>query len=190
MMPPMKHVSMLLAVLVAGLVFTGCASTPTRVSTGKIKAKTFTYVDLKGRPTPEFAEKRAPVHAMIQAAIDAGLAAKGLAKVDENADVYVAYLLIVNNNTSTASVNDYFGHGRDSSGLVEKAHEKLTIESKDPNAFEEGTLVIDLIDGRTHELIWRNFVIRGLHRDATDEVRQQRINDAVAEALTTLRVAK
>ena len=175
----------LLAILVLAA---GCSSTPTRVDTGSIHAATFSFV--QGRPAPpEYAEQRAHIHTLIQNAITANLAGKELTRVANSGDVFLAYLVILGNNVATTDVNDYFGYGRDSDALLDKAHQKFAIDSKNPNPFVAGTLVIDVIDAKTYKLLYRNYAVRQVLRNVPDDVRAERIQEAVDAALKDVRIA-
>ena len=175
--------------LAAGVVMlAGCSSTPTQVNKGSIHAGTFSFV--QGRPAPpEYAEKRAEIHKLIQNAITANLAAKDLTRVSDSRNVIVAYLIIIGDNVSTTDVNDYFGYGRDSDALLDKAHQAGAIDSQNPNHFTAGTLVIDVIDAKTYKLIYRNYAVRRVLRNASEDVRAERIQSAVNQALAGLQVA-
>jgi len=187
-MPAMKTI--LNCLLAAGVVvLAGCSSTPSRVNTGPVHADTFSFVT--GRPAPpEYAEKRAQIHRLIQNAITTNLTTKGLSRAPAGGDVFVAYLLILGNNVSTTDVNDYFGYGRDSDALLDKAHEKSAIDSQNPNYYEAGALVIDVIDAKTYKLLYRNYAVRQVLRNLPEDARAERIQQAVDQALTGLRVTK
>jgi hypothetical protein len=166
----------------------GCSSAPTKVNTGDVHARTFSFVT--GRPMPpDYAEKREQVHQLIQSAITTNLTAKGLSRTPAGGDVFLAYLIILGDNVATTDVNDYFGYGRDSDALLDKAHEKGAIESKNPNPFVAGTLVIDVIDAKTYKLLYRNYVVRQVFRNVPADARAERIQSAVDQALAGLKVA-
>lgn len=177
------------ASLLAGLaaLLTGCSSTPTTVDTGPIKAATFSFVARAPQNTPAFAENQESIHAMIQNSITRNLAGKGLKHVPAGGDVIVAYLVIVGNNVGTTAIDDYFGYGRDTLALHEKAQKAYT-SGRNPNYFEAGTLLIDIIDARTHRLLRRSYVVRPLFRDTPPDVRAARIQDAVDAVLKNLRI--
>jgi len=60
----------LLPLLIAGaLALGGCATEPTRFSTGTIKARTFNFVRMEKEQELSAADNRADVHALIQGAI-------------------------------------------------------------------------------------------------------------------------
>ncbi len=182
--------TMIRSLLAAGVVLlAGCSSTPTHVNKGPVHEGTFSFV--QGRPSPpEYAEKRAEIHKLIQNAITASLATKGLTRVQSSGNVIVAYLVIIGNNVSTTDLNDYFGYGRDSDALLDKAHQAGAIDNKNPNYFEAGTLVIDLIDARSHKLLYRNYAVRHLLRNPPENVRLERIRAAVDQALAGLKTTE
>ena len=171
------------------LIVAGCSSTPTRVEGGPIRARTFNFVASGAKAVPSYADRREAIHTTIQEAITHNLSARGLARVPSGGDLTVAYLLIVGNNASTASLDDYFGYGRDSSALQEKATAAYSA-SKNPNFFQAGTLVVDLIDSRSFKLLSRGYTTRPVMANLTPEARADRIQEAVDEILSRLRVVK
>ena len=170
------------------ILLAGCSSTPTQVNTGPIRAGTFGFIQSRPAP-PDYAEKRAQIHTLIQNAITTNLTARGLSRVQTGGNVIVAYLVILGNNVSTTDVNDYFGYGRDADALLNKAFQKSAVESKNPNYFEAGTLIIDVLDAKTYKLLYRNYVVRQVLRNVSDDVRAGRIQSAVDQALAGLRIA-
>lgn len=170
------------------LALAGCSSTPTKVDTGSIRARTFSFVDRGSKPSPTYAESRQAVHQMIQEAITKNLSARGLTRVDRGGDVTVGYLVIVGNNATTTTINDYFGYGADVSALHAKAHEAYT-DNKNPNYFEAGTLLIDLTDSKSFKLLKRGYASRPILRNIPDDARAARIQEVVDEILRDVRVA-
>src|SRR4029077_5763361 len=116
------------------------------------------------------------------------LAAKGLDRTNGTGDVIVAYMVIIGNNVSTEAITTYFGYGRDADALHDTAQDAYT-DSKTPNHFEAGTLVIDVVDAKTYELLYRNYVVRPILGNATAAVRGERVQEAVDTALANLRIA-
>jgi uncharacterized protein DUF4136 len=180
----MKPNSLLLTA--AGLlILAGCSSTPTKVDTGPIKGRTFKFVEPGAKPPPAYAEKRQVIHSMIQAAITKNLEGRGVRKVTSDPDLTVAYLVIVGNNATTTSIDDYFGYGEDAAKLHDQAHERYTA-SKGPDHFEAGTLVIDLVDAKSFRLVKRGYATRSILRNVPDETRAARIQGVVDEILKNL----
>lgn len=183
----MKWISLLI-LAAAALALAGCSSTPSKVDTGPIHARSFNFVVRGGKPTPASTDNREVVHTMIQEAITKNLAAQGVAQVATGGDVTVAYLVIVGNNTTTESISTYFGYGEDADALHDKAHDAY-IASKNPNYFEAGTLVIDIVDSRTFKLLKRGYATRPVLRNLPDNARAARIQEVVDQILLGLRIA-
>ena len=177
----MKLFSRLL-LAIGALLLAGCASTPTKVNTGPIRAGTFNFVDGGVKQPPAYADNREAVHAMIQAAIKKNLAARGVKRVPSGGDVTVAYLVILGDNVSTRSINDYFGYSDDAWPLHEKAHAAYTGTGKS-DSFEAGTLLIDIIDNKSLKVRARNYVTRSLLRNLPENERAARVQDVVDSVL-------
>jgi predicted Zn-dependent protease len=129
-----------------------------------------------------------PVNQMIQEAITKTLVARGMIRTEAGGDLTVAYLVVIGNNVTTEMMDDYFGYGSDASALLNKASSAYT-ESSHMNYFEAGTLLIDIVDARTHKLLLRNYASRQLLRNPSDTAREALIQETVDAILTDLRVA-
>ena len=178
----------LLPLLLTGLLIAGCSSTPTRVDKGSLKVQTYNFINGGIALEPPATDRRDAIHQIIQKAIINNLTAKGLVRTNGTGDVTVAYMIIVGNNVSTEAITTYFGLGRDADALHNKAEDAYS-SSKNPNHFEAGTLVIDVLDAKTYELLYRNYVVRPILGNATAAVRGERIQEAVNAALANLRIA-
>jgi hypothetical protein len=172
----------------AALLVVGCNTTPTRVDTGPIHAASFSFVAKSPGPPPDYADGREQIHAMIQDSISRNLAGKGLTKLASGGDVIVAYLVIVGNNASTEAIHTYFGYGRNYDALHDKAQDAYT-SSKNPNYFQAGTLLIDIIDAKTFKLLKRSYVARPMLRNPSAEVRAERIQEVVDAVLKDVQIA-
>jgi Domain of unknown function (DUF4136) len=171
-----------LALAAGVLTLAGCSSVPTKVDTGPIRARTFNFVDGGLKPAPAYAEKRDAVHAMIQEAITKNLAARGVTRVPADGDITVAYLVILGDNVSTRSINDYFGYSDDVWALQEKAQEAYT-RTGNPNYFEAGTLLIDIVETKGFKMRMRNYATRPILKNVPDDARAARIQEVVDEIL-------
>lgn len=178
-----------IASLAAGLMLalTGCSSTQTKVSSGAIRARTFNFVNTGSKPSPAYTDNRQDLHPIIQGAITKNLAGRGLSKVAAGGDVTVGYLIIVGNNVSTMAIDQYFGYGEDAGALEEKAH-RAYVNNKNPNYFEAGTLVLDIIDSKTFKLLKRGYATRPVLRNLPLEAREARIQEAVDEILRDVKI--
>jgi hypothetical protein len=180
--------SMFLLITAGVLMLTSCSSTPTKVDTGSIRASTFNFVDRSSPNRFEFADNDAAINAAVQQAITENLSRHGVSRVAGIGDLTVAYLITVSDNVSTTAINEYFGYGRNPAALVDKAHEKLSVESNNPNNFAAGTLLIDILDSKTYELLKRSFVVRPVYRNVSADARAARIQEAVYAVLSNLKI--
>jgi len=171
------------------LALSGCSSTPTKVDTGLIRARTFSFINTGSKPVPAYADNQQAVHATIQEAITQNLAKRSVSQTAAGGDVTVAYLIITGNNASTTAINDYFGYGEDASALHDKAQTAYT-GSKNPNYFEAGTLLIDIIDSKSFKVLKRGHATRPILRNLPANERAARLQEVVNEILSDLRIAQ
>jgi hypothetical protein len=99
----------------------------------------------------------------------------------------VAYLVILGNNVTQRSINDYFGYRDDAWALLDKAHEAYA-NTGNPNSFEAGTLLIDIIENKGFKVRARNYTTRSLLRDVPENERPARIQDVVDSVLKSVRI--
>jgi len=123
------------------------------------------------------------VHGMIQDSLARQCRAKGLAYGAANAELVVAYLVIYQEPGMTSSYQDYFGYGRSAEAITERAHMRGAVESKRPDFFQRAGIVVDLIDSRTHKLVYRNFEAGDVVRGASGPARAARIDAAIGRIL-------
>jgi hypothetical protein len=123
------------------------------------------------------------VHQLIQNSISRRFSARGLSFGTSGADLVVAYLVLYQEPGMTARYDDYFGYGRSADDIAGFAHERGAVENKRPDYFQRGAVVIDVVDARTNELIYRNYAAGDVVRGASDTTRAARIDAAVGQAL-------
>jgi hypothetical protein len=183
----MKYSSSL-ALSLAVLCLAGCG-TPTKVNTGPVQGTTFSFINGGSKAAPGFIDTREQVHATIQQRITEDLAKKGVTKVPTGGDLIIAYMIIIGNNGSTEAINTYFGYGRDSAELHDKAQDAYS-SAKNPNYFQAGTLLLDVLDGKTFKLLKRSYVTRPVLAEATKEVRVERLDEAVDAVLKDFEIKR
>ena len=163
-----------------------CSCSSNSIETPKGKAEGYQSARLvraTATTVPQGWEDSPEFNQWVQQAIGAEFSKQGLAFGSPDADLIVAYMLLHQATSSTTMNTDYFGHGRDAGAILEKAHERGVIDNQSPDEFEQGAIVIDVLDARTNELVFRNFATRSAIEGVTDAQRQQRVNSAVAETL-------
>jgi len=103
----------------------------------------------------------------IQTAIAKQLDLKGYKKVSESPDFLVAYHASVQEKTYYRP-GAFYGRGP---GF----HRGEDLEG----SFEEGTLIVDIVDSETQNLIWQGTAKKVVDWQADPETKTKRINDAV-----------
>jgi hypothetical protein len=172
----------LIVAVILGLALGACSSVKTHVDEGKVNAHTFSFLDTASRQLPSYADSSQQAHAMIQQAIIHNLAARGITHLPSGGDITVAYLVIVGNNTTTTSLNQYFGYTDDANALVNQVHKEQTGENN-RGYFEAGTLVIDILQPHNSKLLQRRSIQAEVLRNLPTEQRTARIQALVDRAL-------
>jgi hypothetical protein len=55
--------------------------------------------------------------------------------------------------------------------------------SVDVYQYKEGTLIVDVVDAKTKQLVWRGFATGTVDPDAKPEQRERKLNDAIAQMM-------
>ena len=187
-LPSWQGFSLLSGVALA-LLAGGCSSVKSHVDKGHISARTFSFLNTASRQTPSYAEDSKQAHAMVQQAIINNLAGKGITNVASGGDITVAYLIIVGNNISTTSLNEYFGYTDDAMAMVEEVHKRQTANQGTRGYFEAGTLVIDFLSPQTSKVLQRRSIEAPVLRNLPAEQRTERVQTIVNQALADLPIA-
>lgn len=166
--------------MLLGAILAGCSSTPDMPKGKKKGYSTVRFI--KAKKSDAFQLANEETNEMLQQSISSELKRQGLDMVDANSDLIVAYLIILQNNVATTSINEHFGYMGDANALVELAHEK-GMEGRYPEFVKKGALVIDLIDAKTNKLIYRDFAARGIDTSLSDEARRAKLDGVVKETL-------
>jgi hypothetical protein len=160
--------------------FAGCTSVPMPKGSSK-GYSTVRFVT----PNPALAEDNLPqfieAHRMIKASITDQMQQHGVQVVDQNADLLVAYLVVLQDNVKTSYSNQYYGY-QDFMKIVDAAF-KARLKKSYPEEVEERILVVDLIDARTFKLVYRDYAISEPVANLSEADRQAVINRVVAAAL-------
>jgi len=108
----------------------------------------------------------------IKSAVDTQLAAKGMTLVVENPDALVVYHTGIDNKIE---VQDYgytyprYGYAGWYGGEV------------DVYEYNEGTLIVDLIDAKSDQLVWRGTATKIIDETASTQQREANLNEVVAK---------
>ncbi len=150
-----------LGTIVALLVFCGaCASL--RVSTDYnpaydfTKFRTYSWLDNGNAPSSDARINNDIVVARVRAAVEKTLATKGYTKVEPDAaDFMVSWLGTINKKLRIDTINHFYspyGYGT----LARDPYWSGGMRTTTATEYEEGTLIIDILDPVQHKLIWRS----------------------------------
>ncbi|UCH83782.1 MAG: DUF4136 domain-containing protein [Candidatus Latescibacterota bacterium] len=136
--------------------------------------KTYNWLDIS-RPEPgsiQAARSRNDLlEGRIKRAVNSELAKKGLTFVNDNPDLLVVYHTGVESKINVTDWGyrysyDYWGWGG---------------RQIDVYQYQEGTLIVDLIENATKELVWRGYATRTVDENWSPEKEEQVINTAVGK---------
>ena len=110
----------------------------------------------------------------IRSAVERHLTAKGFQKRDgSNADLLVAYQVAISDETDISTLSTYYGYRR--TGII--------VQDTRIREYEQGTLILDLVDASRNELVWRGTAQSEIRSDMSPQDREARIDEAVRTIL-------
>lgn len=163
---------------VLALVAAGCGGPPLTIDTDYdtdtdfSKYKSFTWMQ---GSKPSEKDIDGLTQQRIREAIEAELPKHGLKQAENGGDLAANYQISIQHKIkqSNASVGVGYGWGPAHIGV-----------SKSPSReYDEGTLIFDLVDPKTKQLIWRGTAVGTVHPDASPEERKENIKKAVGHLL-------
>ncbi len=117
----------------------------------------------------------------IVAAIEAGLKARAFTRQDANPDIQVKYRVDVKQEIESDSSGVSIGIGSFSRRVGVGVGYNLP--AADVQSYDRGVLTIDMVSGKTGQLIWRGSSGRRLYDGSTPEASDKLINSIVNEIL-------
>ncbi|MCE9666580.1 DUF4136 domain-containing protein [Myxococcus stipitatus] len=126
------------------------------------------------------------IGAEVQKATDQALQSRGYQKVspESNPDFLVGWHGAINQKLEADTVNNYYGYPYDPAwdpffaGPV-----GMTVPETYVREYEEGTLLLDIVDASSKKLVWRGRAKSELKENASPEDQQKRISKAVSKML-------
>ena len=133
-------------------------------------------------PHPQGGDTRANndlVATRVVNAVDEALAASGYRKAQQDADFLVGWHLSLEGKIDVTTVNRYYGYGygRWRGGAV------VVGQTTSVREYDEGTLIIDIVDAASNELVWRGTAQGEIKANATGEQRSERVRSVVQQIL-------
>jgi len=175
----MKALRMALAGVVA-VTLAGCSGMSIR-SDYNPQANFDDYSTYAWMPAPTSGDPRidnALVEGRVKAGVDNALAAKGyrLTTNANEATFWVGYHLGIEGRMDVTNVNTYYGYGWGPwyGGMYRDTQVRY---------YDQGTLLIDIVDAGVKELVWRGTAEAEIRPDTRPEDRERRLNEAIAKIL-------
>jgi hypothetical protein len=155
------------------------------------RLKTFRWVDAPPVAVGDPRVEDTVLQARVQLAVNRELEAKGLRRVGAgDADLLVNYYVTVEEKMTGENVNDKYGYSP-GGGWTQGAHQGWSwglgtydTPSVPTTYYEEGTVIIDMVDPTTKQLIWRGTAKTVVNLDNDAEIRRQRLNEAIQRIFT------
>jgi hypothetical protein len=121
----------------------------------------------------------------VRAAVDAQLADKGYRLVDSAPDFQVAFHVSVDRKVSVTYLNELYGYGPGWGWSYRNPGPAFGYPGRESmvSEYNEGTLIIDIVDAAGTQLLWRGTATDEVYPDLSPEARQKRISGAVAKIL-------
>lgn len=116
----------------------------------------------------------------LRAAVERTLGEKGFRRDTSDPDFYVGYQLILDNETTYETVNDYWGTGWGYGGMYGGG---MTSSRTREINYTVGTLVVDFFDADERQLIWRGTAEGTIEPQNTPAERQAQADNAVRAIL-------
>jgi len=160
-------IGLLLALLACGAALAQDVTFNSMPGTDFTKYHTYKWVAIQGATYPNQI-----VDTQIKSSIDSQLAAKGLTKTDaDKADLYIGYQASVDQEKQWSA----YGTGglRWGGGMANATSSKISV----------GTLVLDMYDPGSKQLVWTGRATKTLDPGANQEKRQKNLDKAMQKLL-------
>jgi hypothetical protein len=166
-----------LGVAITALLVAGCASmrvgTYASRDTDFSRYRTYAWAQADAQPIGDARLEHNPIFVdYLQGAVERGLRNDGLLLVPPSTHPD----LLVHFHGSVRQVLDV--------ATASRGHEHGVSEDVEIIDYDEGTLIVDMVDARTDRLVWRGWAIDSLNGivDSQDRM-EQKVNEAVAKML-------
>jgi hypothetical protein len=111
----------------------------------------------------------------VQSGVAAELGKKGLTESEGNPDLWVAAHTRLDEQTQINTYNTGWGYGwgwyGGGMGMTTSTVQQIPV----------GTLIVDLVDAKQKELVWRGTATKTLNPDASPETKQKNLQEALAK---------
>ncbi len=117
----------------------------------------------------------------VRSAVETQLAAQGYLRQTSGApDFLVGWHASIKDKMDVQTINSYYGYGP---GWGWNYYGGPGFSDTYTYYYEEGTLILDIVNAKNHQLIWRGSAKGTVDEKATPEKRQKNIDEAVKDIL-------
>lgn len=158
-------------VIAAVALIAACASSPTTNSDYNPATNFSQYNSFGFMATDPIADPM--VDSRLRSAITASLTSKGWTLNDQNPGVWVVPHVQLSEQTQLNTYNTGWGYGRWGGGMgtTQTTVEKIPV----------GTVIIDLVDAKQKQMIWRGTASNTIDQSASPEKKQAAVNQAMTQ---------
>lgn len=121
------------------------------------------------------------VEKRVKQAVDQELQSRGYRLVEENPDFKLGWHGAIDQKLDVQTMDAYYGYAWDP--FYSPYYMGATVPHTYVREYEEGTLVLDVMDAASNRLVWRGTAQAELSSDASAESRQQKLQEAVDKIL-------
>lgn len=120
------------------------------------------------------------VEARVKQAVNDYLQARGYQLVEQNPDFKVGWHGAIDQKLDVGTMDTYYGYGW---GPWYSPYYAGAAPQTYVREYEEGTLILDVVDATSNKLVWRGTAQAELSSSSSAEKRQERLNEAVDKIL-------
>ena len=182
----MKSWSGWAAVLLGGWLLAGCAGMAVEIDHDKDYAfqslDAFTWMPDTDKKKGDPRVSNDLADARVRKAVQAELETKGYRKVETVAEAsfLVGYYSLLQDKMSAKTINDYYAY----QGIWSKGYwSNPGLPQTYVYEYEQGTLLLDIVDAKSERLVWRGSAQAELDRNPSSEKREKLLRQAVSEIL-------
>jgi len=176
----MNKLYALFSICLGIVLLSGCSTTKIDLPKGKSTGySSFRLYEHDSQYVPDFTNREDRANALIQDALKKEFSSHGLKESQKDAELIVAYLLIVQNTAVSTAISDYYINS--GSDILSEAHRRMQKNHKS-GRYEAGSIIVDVIDKNTGDLVYRDYASREILPYLSAEESEKRIAAAVAEA--------
>lgn len=181
--------------LLAGLALTGCSGLESWSDFDPAKAdairayETWDWAPFEGEKAGDIRSNDRLVDdpmtdRRIRSSVETELAGKGFRRAEGGSpDFRIGYHVSIDGRMDVTYINSYYGYGWGGYWGPYGPSFGMGYSTPSVRQYNEGTLILDIVDGSSNELVWRGVVSGEVHEKRDAQERQEAIDRAIGEAL-------